>query len=396
MVLDSAFPPDIRVEKEASSLIQAGHEVHLLCYKFNSSQPDRETYSGIQIHRVQIHRQVAKKMLGLNTRVPVFKIWWKSVIKKMLQALNPDILYTHDLPTASAVIKIPEYARPFWILDLHENYPVMLQDSMLGKKSWGRFALNIPGWKNLEKRALLEASAVVTVSPEHGERLTAISGKSIISIPNTARADEFPVIDLNKTEKKKPIKLLYVGGVDESRDLETVLNGLSKTDSATANWELIILGDGGMKSELIRQSEALGLSNRARFIPPVPQKEVGRFCAEADLGLLPLIVNEHTNLTDPNKLYQYLYYGLPVLAAKTKRLEGLNSTLQFGSLYDSGNPDHFRTVLESMLKDPESIAEKGRVARLRMVEMYMWENTVTPLLDLVASVPDQTRTASRA
>ena len=31
MLLETTFPPDIRVENEAASLLKAGHEVHLLC-----------------------------------------------------------------------------------------------------------------------------------------------------------------------------------------------------------------------------------------------------------------------------------------------------------------------------------------------------------------------------
>lgn len=51
MLLDTEFPPDIRVENEAQSLIDAGHEVHILSYNFDSktsSEVFKGSYSGIK------------------------------------------------------------------------------------------------------------------------------------------------------------------------------------------------------------------------------------------------------------------------------------------------------------------------------------------------------------
>jgi hypothetical protein len=50
MLLDTEFPPDIRVENEAQSLLDAGHEVHILSYNFGS-KTETEIYKGIHIHR---------------------------------------------------------------------------------------------------------------------------------------------------------------------------------------------------------------------------------------------------------------------------------------------------------------------------------------------------------
>ena len=41
MVLENVFPPDIRVEKEATALTEAGHAVHLLAFDF-TGQPAEE------------------------------------------------------------------------------------------------------------------------------------------------------------------------------------------------------------------------------------------------------------------------------------------------------------------------------------------------------------------
>ena len=51
MVLENQFPDDERVEKEALSLIKAGHEVHLLCATLKKERVGDENYKVIRLHR---------------------------------------------------------------------------------------------------------------------------------------------------------------------------------------------------------------------------------------------------------------------------------------------------------------------------------------------------------
>ena len=53
LFLDQSFPPDSRVENEAHSLVEAGHEVHLFSLNFKKLSPARETVNGIQVHRIK-------------------------------------------------------------------------------------------------------------------------------------------------------------------------------------------------------------------------------------------------------------------------------------------------------------------------------------------------------
>ena len=73
MVLNGPFPVDDRVEKEATSLINIGYEVHLLCINF-TDQKNEETYKGIIIHRISINKRIWNKLIGLYLIFPVFRI----------------------------------------------------------------------------------------------------------------------------------------------------------------------------------------------------------------------------------------------------------------------------------------------------------------------------------
>ncbi|MBA7679021.1 hypothetical protein ES703_87302 [subsurface metagenome] len=52
MVLYSKFPPDIRIEKEARTLLNAGHKVYLLSYTQENEQKSEEVVNGIHVRRI--------------------------------------------------------------------------------------------------------------------------------------------------------------------------------------------------------------------------------------------------------------------------------------------------------------------------------------------------------
>ena len=51
MILDKVFPPDPRVENEAISLINAGHEVFLFCLSYKGTSAKNESINEIQVKR---------------------------------------------------------------------------------------------------------------------------------------------------------------------------------------------------------------------------------------------------------------------------------------------------------------------------------------------------------
>ena len=80
MVLESPFPPDIRVQKEAVGLIAAGHEVILIC-KPGKNAPSAETRDGIEIVRIPWLTGALGRAYNRTFRVLTFTdpFWKKSI-----------------------------------------------------------------------------------------------------------------------------------------------------------------------------------------------------------------------------------------------------------------------------------------------------------------------------
>ena len=57
MIVEAQFPPDIRVEREALTLIDKGYEVHVLCMT-HQKEPFIENYKGIIVHRFSLSKLI--------------------------------------------------------------------------------------------------------------------------------------------------------------------------------------------------------------------------------------------------------------------------------------------------------------------------------------------------
>ena len=127
MVLGQLFPPDIRVEKELSSLIANNYSVSVLCTDSNTL-PTVAAFKNAAIYRYIpnhfLHKLHSKLQMLFNFIHPYFL----SGLNRLYKEHPFDAIHVHDLPLA----KPPYTLKPFSpsvkaVLDLHENYPEAIQ-----------------------------------------------------------------------------------------------------------------------------------------------------------------------------------------------------------------------------------------------------------------------------
>ena len=137
MLLEADFPPDVRVEKEALSLINKGHEVTVATYTFDNNKL-AETIDGINILRRKISKFTYQSSVGA-LRFPFYFNFWRKYLKSIFKTYTFDVVHVHDLPLAQIGYETARrYNIPF-VLDLHENFPVLLRISSHTKKILARF-----------------------------------------------------------------------------------------------------------------------------------------------------------------------------------------------------------------------------------------------------------------
>ncbi len=166
----------------------------------------------------------------------------------------------------------------------------------------------MPGWTG---RYFLEtartADAVVASSRVLKERLDELRGRSdTVLIGNGVDLGNFESKPGASPSGARPV-LGYLGAVAPWLDFDLI------ADLAVAHgeWDIVLVGPvlGGAGRELARVLDLPNVSHR----PPVPHEEVPRVLASFSLALIPFRINELTRGVNPNKLYEYLAAGLPVV-----------------------------------------------------------------------------------
>nr|WP_281249301.1 glycosyltransferase family 4 protein [Planktotalea frisia] len=139
-----------------------------------------------------------------------------------------------------------------------------------------------------------------------------------------------------------------------------------------------------------RQLEAravqLGLGAQLHFHASVPASDVARFISDADIAVLPILPDVMSHqYAMPNKLFEALQAGLPILGANLEEMSEFISTHDLGICYDPFSAQSFSEGLEAILRS----SEKGASRRARMLavsQRYSWEAQGDKLLSVYKSL----------
>ena len=126
---------------------------------------------------------------------------------------------------------------------------------------------------------------------------------------------------------------------------------------------LAFIGDGKEKERLAARAADLGLTN-CLFFPPVPKSELGAITASLDCGLMVLRdVPAFYRGTSPNKFFDYIAAGIPVVNNYPGWLAGLITEHRCGIVVPPGNVAAFADALQSLAADAVERRAMGTAAR---------------------------------
>lgn len=177
--------------------------------------------------------------------------------------------------------------------------------------------------------------------------------------PDTVNPNDALVDDYDDT----PI-VVFVGTLRPHKGLDILATALSKTRHEV---QLVIAGydPHGMVGEL---SELSG--NRVDFRGPIPHDVVPEYLAAADLIAIPQRATPYTQAQIPNKIFEAMAMGRPVVASDVSDL----STILNGDgwIVDPGDSDELAAAIDGILADPAAAEERGRQLRRRYLDCYSW------------------------
>lgn len=241
------------------------------------------------------------------------------------------------------------------IYDSHEYFTGVpeIQDRPLVKTFWTR----------LERALLPKADALITVNHSIADLYQAEYGCRPTVVRNIA-ADKVRIPRRSRAELELPEKAYLLinqgAGINIDRGVEEALLALHQLPEEVM---LLLVGKGDVLPKVKALAVQEGLSHRLIHRPPVPYADLLAYTAAADLGLsLDKDTNLNYRYSLPNKLFDYLKAGLPVLGSEVVEVKRLIERYSFG-LVVKPEPTAIAQAVASIRQNPERFAP-GRAQAL--------------------------------
>jgi glycosyltransferase involved in cell wall biosynthesis len=262
-----------------------------------------------------------------------------------------------------------------WLLASLKRSPFLFEVRDL----WPAFAVQVGVLRNpllirlsewLERFLYRRANRVMVNSPGFIEHVQGRGARQVELVPNGVDVQMFDpyasgAAFRQEHELEGRFVALYAGAHGLSNDL-SVLLGAAHRLADRPKIQIVLLGDGKEKPALMAQAADLGLTNLS-FVPPVPKAEMAQALAATDaciaiLKPIPLYATVY-----PNKVFDYMAAGKPVILAIDGVIRQVVEEAQGGIFSPPGDIDAMAQAILHLAENPSQARQMGLNAR-RYVE----------------------------
>lgn len=258
-----------------------------------------------------------------------------------------------------------------WMLARLKRAPLLFEVRDL----WPTFAIAVGVLKNpllirmsewLEGFLYRHADRVMVNSPGYVQHVTDLGARQVELVPNGADPDMFGPVDEGRAFRvsnhlEQNFIVMYAGAHGMSNDLGVVLAAARLLEDVP-EVRLVLMGDGKEKSRLQAQAAQMKLTN-VIFLPPVPKNRMAEALAGADACLAILKPIYAYKTTYPNKVFDYMAAGRPVVLAIDGVIRQVVETAGCGVFVQPGDPDALAVAIRKLAGDRAASAAMGRNGR---------------------------------
>ena len=386
MILDAPFPPDPRVENEAVSLVENGHEVFLFCLKY-ADEKASDTINGIQVKRYSSNT-FEYKLSALAYTIPLYSVIMQKKIAKFIRETNIEALHIHDMRIAGAVYKVNVNFNLPVVLDLHDNIPEVMKLYPHLQKFPGKYLISPKKWKQKEEEFIKKANKVIAVSPEFIETLAVrlpLEKDKLVLVPNTIRKTFFEDYKVNETIIKKyksNFVILYLGDTHLRRGIQTAIAALVKLKDTIPEIKLVIVGKNTTDIILRKQVKDLQLEQFVDFEGWQNVSLFQSYILASEICISPLHRNLQHDVAYANKIFQYMSLAKPLLVSDAIAQKKLVEKVACGLVHKERDSKDFSNKVLALYKSKPLRMELGESGRKFIQNEFSWEQTSKNLINL--------------
>ena len=379
MVVHAVVPGDPRIRRQSDALLEAGHEVTIICLR-QPGEPAEEDDGGRRIIRLPVDR----RFIGFAGHIAEYLAFtamaaWRLAAEHRRRKF--DLVQIATVPDFLAFAALPEKLDGVCLLlDLHEDMPEFFRD---------RFSHPV-------LRPLMPIVTGVTMAaaalPDH--IVTVHEPLRQLSIARGVAPDRISVV-MNSADTRlfdaaayprRPfmedgvLRVVHHSNFQRIYGLDVAIEGLARI-RPDLPWRLDVYGDGPWRPQIEAAIARTGTGDRVTLHGRVPMDELPRLLAAADLGIVPSLPEPYLAYSLSTKLLEYAAMGVPTIATDlaTFRHHFDDEALCF---VPGADPEAIARSVESLVADPSATARMGREAQ-RQALAYRWEDQKARYLEIV-------------
>lgn len=352
---------DQRVHKHSLTLQKLGYEVILVGRKKKASRSlDNRPYS-------------TKRFKLLFEKGAIFYAEYNIRLFIYLLFKQADLLVSNDLDTLLANFLASKIRRIELVYDTHEYFTGVpeLENRKIVKSIW----------KSIEKRIFPKLKRIITVNKSIAKLYQVEYDKEIYVVRNIPPALNIRRLktrkELNLPEDKKII-ILQGSGINIDRGAEEAVSSMQYLEGIV----LLIIGGGDVIDSLKKIVIGLNISDKVVFIPRLPYEELMQYTCNSDLGLT---LDKNTNINYryslPNKLFDYIQAGIPVLSSDLFEIKNILLQFDIGIITDNHDPKNIAIIIQSMVFDKKKMDIWKENLKIAAKELC-WENEEKHLINV--------------
>ncbi len=370
---------DPRVTRASKTLLEAGFRLYVVDIESDPAAPIEESIYGVHM------RHMLKPHWLLPTRFPMR-------LFRSLEKFCYSVLYLLQAPADIYHAHNDSALLPCFIAALLRKKPLIFEAHEMPLYALEHVNRLITTVITLVFRKVIQrCAAVIVVSPpivrEVQQRYDISNVALVRNIPpyrRVARSNRLRMhLGLDATTRI----VLYQGNIQRDRCLDKLVQA---TKFLRRDIVVVLMGKGvgTTPEELIKLAQN---HEQLKILPPVPQNELLEWTASADIGVILSSpdYSMNTRVFLPNKLFEYMMAGLPVLSSQLPAVEEIVYSYDVGGTFASLEPVTIASTIEAMLVDPCRLAHMSANALHASAQEFSWRKEKFHLLYLYHQVLQQ-------
>ena len=362
--ITTVHPPfDTRIfHKECKTLVKAGYDVTLIV-----QHNKNEIVDGIKIVALPKPKNRFQRMFFLTRKA-----------YKLALEQKADIYHFHDPELIPWMVKLKKKTGAKIIYDVHEDYPQqIISKYWLPKIIRGLLSFSFNFY---EKYAVKKLDYIIAATPHIAKTF---NQKNITDIKNYPLIDKKVLINFNsKDHERKVCILIYIGGLEKIRGIKEIIKSLNYINN---NVKLKLAGNFSDRTFEI-DIKTMPEWKRVNFLNQIKFEKINQELNNADIGLALYWPEPNHIEAFPNKIFEYMAAGLPIIASDFPLWKEIIEKNNCGICINPLNPKEIAKTIEYLIKHPKEAEKMGENSRKTVLKKYNWENESKKLLKIYEKV----------